>query len=154
MVVDKLRIIMDNVEQITLDLGYPITKDDYYIEDMGCPHKQPTRLPKGYAAIYMFLYGDENKYEFLKIGKANSKSNARFVSQHYGFNALSTLAKSICSDEEFQTMGIIPDNVKDWMLKNLRRINIYVKDTCGKAATEFIESIMHYAFRPKYEGNI
>ena len=46
------------------------------------------------------------------------------------------------------------DNVKDWMLTNLHRINIYIKENCGKAATEFVESIMHYAFRPKYEGSI
>jgi hypothetical protein len=154
MIVDNVKSIMEKVEKITFDLGDAITKDDYYIEDMGCPHKQPSKLPKGYAAIYMFAYGSETTYEFLKIGKANAKSSARFVSQHYGFNAMSTLAKSICGDKDFQNKGIIPDNVKDWMLTNLHRINIYIKENCGKAATEFIESIMHYAFRPKYEGNI
>ncbi|MCR4660540.1 MAG: hypothetical protein K5765_00895 [Clostridia bacterium] len=154
MIIDNVKTIMEKVEKITLDLGDAITKDDYYIEDMGCPHKQPPRLPKGYSAVYMFAYGSETEFEFLKIGKANAKSTARFISQHYGLNATSTLAKSICSDKEFQELGIISDNVKNWMLNNLHRINIYIKEERGKAVTEVIETIMHYAFRPRYEGNI
>ena len=140
--------------KITKDIGDAITQDDYYIEDMGCPHKQPHQLPKGYAAIYIFIYGTETEYEFLKIGKANAKSSARFVSQHYGFNAMITLARSICSDDVFRDKGVTPDNVKEWMLNNLYRINVYIKESCGKKATELIESIMHYSFNPRFEGNI
>ena len=154
MVLEDVRDKMEYVEEITQILGDAITKDDYYIEDMGCPHNTP-KLPKGYAAIYIFVYETGNTcYEFLKIGKANSKSNARFASQHYGFHAPSTLAKSICSDEEFVAMGINKDNVKEWMLNHLHRINILIKADCGKAATELIEAVLHYGFRPRYEGNI
>ena len=88
----------------------------------------------------------------LKIGKANEKSNARFVSHHYNFSAPSTLAKSICSDKEFVSLGINQENVKSWMLENLHRINIYVKS--NKATTELVEAVLHYAFRPRFEGNI
>ena len=90
--------------------------------------------------------------EFLKIGKANSNSGPRFISHHYTFSAPSTLAKSICSDDEFVQIGINKDNVKSWMLGNLHRINIYVKSS--KATTELIEAILHYAYRPRFEGNI
>lgn len=38
------------------------------------------------------------------------------------------------------------------MLKNLRRINIYLEP--DKAKTELVEAILHYAFRPRFEGNI
>lgn len=154
MIEDLITDKMKYIEKVTRDLGDIISFNDYYIEDLGCPHKQPSSLPKGYAAIYIFAYGTETEFEFLKIGKANGKSAARFTSQHYGFSAPSTLAKSICKDEEFISKGIDVTNVKAWMLENLHRINIYVKADCGKAATELIESVLHYALRPRYEGNI
>ncbi len=148
MIIDIVKQKMKFIVDITRQLGDELSESDYIIEDMGCPHKQPKKMPAGYAAIYIFVYQNE----FLKIGKANAKSNARFVSQHYGFSAPSTLAKSICSDSAFLSLGINPDNVKPWMLENLHRINIYVKDS--KTTTELVEAVMHYAFRPKFEGNI
>lgn len=154
MILDEIKYTMEYVEEIAKKLGDIITKEDYYIEDMGCPHKQPSQLPKGYAAIYMFAYGNDNEYEFLKIGKANAGSSIRFTSQHYGFDSISTLAKSICFDKEFQDKGIAPNNVKEWMLNNLRRINIYIKTSCGMKATELVEALMHYKFNPRFEGSI
>jgi len=145
--IEKIKATMLMVENLSLELGYPITKDDYYIEDLGCPHT-PTGLPKDYAGVYMFFY-DELA---LKIGKANQKSDARFRSQHYGFNALSTLAKSICQDNDFENVN--RNNCKEWIKENTHRVNILVKSSCGKAATELIESVFHYQYRPKYEGSI
>lgn len=156
MVIEEIEQTMDFVEKITATLGYPITKNDYYIEDMGCPHAQP-RLPKGYAAVYIFVYESDCDYsktcEFLKIGLVNEKSNARFTSQHYGFNAPSTLAKSICSDKAFIALGINNSNVKEWILNHLQRINIYIKSDCGKESRELVEAILHYKYRPRYEGH-
>ena len=146
--IDTITQKMQFIEGITRQLGYGLSKDDYRIEDMGCPHKQPSKMPSGYAAIYMFAYQDE----FLKIGKANENSSPRFSSQHYGFSARSTLAKSLCSDEQFVALGVNEENVKSWMLENLHRINIYVK--ADKATTELVEAVLHYALRPKFEGNI
>jgi len=154
MIIDNVREKMKYLEKITKDLGDALLPSNYYIEDMGCPHRQPSRLPEGHAAIYIFVYGDEAKYEFLKIGKANAKSGAWFISQHYGFSAPSTLAKSLCADEEFLRAGVSDINVKAWMLNNLHRINIYIKTDQGKAVTELVESVLHYTFRPRYEGNI
>lgn len=147
--IEKLKATMQIVEELSFYLEHPITKDDYYIEDLGCPHN-PTGLPKGYAGVYMFFEGETA----LKIGKANAKSNARFRSQHYGFNAPSTLAKSICADHHYQQIGISNKNCSEWIKKNTHRINILVKASCGKAATELIEAILHYQYRPKYEGSI
>lgn len=154
MVLKNITLAMEYIEKITEDMGFPITSKDYYIEDMRCPHKQPRPLPKGYAAVYIFVYETDNAYEFLKIGKVNENSNARFVSQHYGFSAKSTLARSLCKDKEFLAKGVDENNVKEWMLRNLHRINIYIKGDCGKAATELVESVLHYMYRPRYEGNI
>lgn len=148
---NKIKDKMKHVEEIMKNLG---DKLGYCkVEDMKRPHEQPTKLPSGHSAIYIFIYKDE----ILKIGKANSNSNARFTSQHYGFSANSTLAKSLCEEEDFISLGINKDNVKSWMLKNLWRINIYVRADEEKtelAKTELIEAILHYAFRPRFEGNI
>lgn len=153
MLVDDIRHTMEYVEEITQKLGYAFPSKSYYIEDAGCPHKLSS-LPKGYAAVYVFVYRTENKYEYLKIGKANVNSAARFTSQHYGFSTSSTLAKSICNDDEFRQIGINKENVKEWMINNLHRINIFIGEEHGKAATELVEAILHYKFRPRYEGNL
>lgn len=153
MIIDDVRYTMEYIEEISQTLGDIIPSSAYYIEDAGCPHKQSS-LPKGYAAIYLFAYGSETEYEYLKIGKANANSDARFTSQHYGFSTPSTLAKSICADNEFRQMGINRENVKEWMLNHLHRINIFIRAEQGKPATELIEAIFHYKFRPRYEGNL
>lgn len=153
MITDDIRHTMEYIEEVTQKLGYTLPRKSYYIEDAGCPHKQPS-LPKGYAAIYIFAYVSETKCEYLKIGKANAKTASRFTSQHYGFSARSTLAKSICGDDEFRQIGINQENIKEWMLNNLHRVNIYINAEQGKATTELVETILHYKFRPRYEGNI
>ena len=153
MIANDIKHTMEYIEDVARELGYPLSSKSYYIEDAGCPHKQSV-LPKGYASIYIFAYSSGAKYEYLKIGKANINSAARFTSQHYGFNAPSTLARSICSDAEFRQMGITQENVKEWMQNNLHRINILIRAEQGKAATALVEAILHYKFRPRYEGNI
>jgi hypothetical protein len=51
----QIEEIMTKVEVLSKDLGCEISKDDYYIEDLGCPHCWPKKLPEGYAAIYFFF---------------------------------------------------------------------------------------------------
>jgi hypothetical protein len=58
--------------------GVPILEGQIRMIDQGVPHR-PSSLPKGTVGIYLFFFQDE----CLKIGKAGSKSNARFLSQHY-----------------------------------------------------------------------
>jgi len=96
----------------------------------------------------MFLLDDE----FLKIGKANYRSNARFCSQHYGLNAPSTLAKSLLSDSKMSRSGIASANIKDWIKTKCRRIDVIIDADLGIFALDLIEGIMHYKFEPKYEG--
>ena len=136
------------IQKATLAIGKPIFKDKYEIVDRGLPHIPPARLPDGKMAIYMFLLGDE----FLKIGKANYRSNARFCSQHYGLNAPSTLAKSLLSDSEMRSLNITSSNIKNWIKTNCRRIDIIIDADLGVFALELIEGIMHYKYEPRYEG--
>ena len=136
------------IQEVSLAIGKPISRDTYEIVDRGLPHIPPTRLPDGKMAIYMFLLGDE----FLKIGKANHRSNARFCSQHYGLNAPSTLAKSLLSDSGMSDLKIASSNIKDWIKSNCRRIDIVINADLGVFTLELIEGVMHYKYEPKYEG--
>jgi len=145
---DYVHEIETLIQNTTLAIGKPILKDKYEIVDRGLPHIPPTRLPDGKMAIYMFLLGDE----FLKIGKANYRSNARFCSQHYGLNAPSTLAKSLLSDGEMSSLNITSSNMKNWIKTNCRRIDIIIDADLGVFALELIEGIMHYKYEPRYEG--
>ena len=146
-VVDVMKI----VETISAQLGSPITKDDYEIEDLGCPHVAPKKLKKGYAAVYMFA-NDDN---WLKIGKANEKSNARFTYQHYRIsNHVSSLSKSLSNDNFYIKLGFSSNSPREWVEKNTYRINILLKAEKGRAATALVEAILHYKFMPKYEKSI
>lgn len=140
------------IKQVSLILGKPLTPKEIEIIDAGCPHKQPSSLDENTAAVYCFALDEK----ILKIGKANKKSSARFVSQHYGFSAPSTLAKSLYNDHSMKTKGL-PNNKKDmkkWMLNNLHRIDIIIKCNYPEWATTLIEGILHYKYNPLYEGNI
>ena len=133
------------INDVSNAIGKPILKEQYKIIDRGCPHKHPTTLPKDKMAIYMFFC----EPECFKIGKVFSKSQARFTTQHYGFNAKSTLAKSICNDSN---MNISKDDVSNWMHNNLRRIDVIIDKNLGAFALELIEGILHYYYEPRYEG--
>ncbi len=157
--INKIEKAMEYIDKVFSELGkekIEYINDNYGIEDLGCPHS-PKSLPKDCCAVYIFIYKDK----ILKIGKVNKNSNPRFRYQHYKpESAKSTLAKSICNDNNFFVKGINETNVKDWMLNNLQRINIIVKsddkgvESNDKAVISLIESMLHYMFRPKYEGDI
>ena len=151
---DLVKEIYRMIESVSETLGRKLTScKEIKIEDSKhYSHDQPKKLEKGYAAVYSFI--DKNG-KFLKIGKANEKSQARYVSQHYGFSAPSTLAKSICNDKQMQEHGAKEEEIKEWILNNTRRINILIKcdnSEDNRWATDLIEAIMHYKFEPKYEG--
>lgn len=135
------------IGKITTELCDTIT--DYEVIDRGCPHV-PHALPTGYAAVYIFEY----KGEVLKIGKANMKSNMRFQYQHYGLNAMSTLAKSLLNDTTMAEEGLTLNNIAEWIKANTRRVDILIDAKYGKKATELVEAILHYYYEPRYEGAI
>lgn len=58
-------------------------------------NNKPLRLPNNKIAVYTFYYNGN----FLKIGQANIKSNARYQSHHYHIKSgRSTLANSLVAD--------------------------------------------------------
>lgn len=144
---EEIHDVMAKIETISAGLGYPILRSNYQIKDLGVPHNIP-KLPMGKCAVYLFFYHGAA----LKIGKVNEKSKARYSYQHYGCQARSTLAKSILADDCFSSENLDKTNVSDWIKTHTHRVDIILDSTCGDAAVELIEAIMHYHFRPKYEG--
>lgn len=125
-----------------------ITEDQVQILDRGVPHI-PKSLPPGKFGIYTFSF--ENK--FLKIGKAGSSSNARFLSQHYRpSSSNSNLAKSILMDAEFERYSLSEENINVWIKQNVRRIDILVDASLGIFVLNLIEAFLHVYYQPKFEG--
>lgn len=146
MVIYGINSIIQTVSEF---LGTIIPSESYEIILREKPHN-PCSLPSGKMAVYMFRYNDQ----FLKIGKVGPKSNARFQNQHYSPNsAQSNLAKSIITDSNMKTIvGNTP--IDYWIKNNCDRIDIIIDEKSVLEFTlELIEAILHYKYRPKYEGN-
>jgi len=139
--------IESTINNVFNALNYPIRKEQIIIEDLGVPHK-PKGLPHNKMAVYMFIY----EGTFFKIGQAYKNSGARYLSQHYTGSAPSTLRAQILSDSSMKGYGLTDDNIANWMKNNLHRINIIIDAELGKATLTLIESIMHFKYKPKYEG--
>lgn len=132
-------------ELLTFAIGDYSERIKFEVFDRGCPHKETKPTEKKirqelsitdkeeaifHSAVYMFYY--PCKEEYLKIGEVGGNSTARFFNQHYNpDSANSTLAKSIVESKEFHTKEnklVCNDNVKDWMVDNLQRIDIIFKN--------------------------
>jgi hypothetical protein len=129
--------------------GEPITLDEFNVEYLPAPHKQPSSLPKGKMAIYAFCWNNE----WLKIGKAGPNSNARYTSQHYTGSALSTLAGSLANDpHKCNFIGIDRQDLGRWIKKSTCRVNILIPDHRRKDLLSLLEVFLHSRLRPHYEG--
>jgi len=101
--------------------GIEMASEDIGIEIRTMLHIPPRNLPKGKMAVYVF----SNKEYVLKVGKAGSRSQARYTSQHYNpGSAPSTLAASILKDENaVQRYNLNEQNISDWIKENTDRTN-------------------------------
>lgn len=107
----------------------------------------PTPLPPNKMAVYTFFHGDL----CLKVGMVNTGSSARYQSQHYGFNAPSTLAKSLIVNENYYLNGIGNNDVGLWMRQNLDRYNLLINAHLGKYFLQFAEGFFILKFKPLFE---
>lgn len=136
------------IQDVTKALGKPIESSEYWIVDRGMPHQSESLLD-GMMGVYTFWHNGKS----LKIGKAGSKSSARFTSQHYSpKSARSTLAASILKDDDMQKFNINEQNVGEWIKSNCHRIDILIKEELGVFTMNLIESALHFKYEPKYEG--
>jgi hypothetical protein len=108
----------------------------------------PTALPRGFAAIYIFKWNTK----YLKVGKVNTKSSARYHSQHYNPDSSnSNLSKTLLKEPEFEAMiGIEHPGV--WLKKNTTRFNILIPASLGKNFVHFAEAFFILKCNPMFEN--
>lgn len=130
--------------------GIGIQPSDIGIETLTMPHKPPRNLPKGKMAVYVF----SNKECVLKVGKAGSRSQARYTSQHYNpGSAPSTLAASILKDENsVQRYGLNEKNISNWIKESTDRVNFLLDADMGKWVLNLLEAFVQCRLQPHYEG--
>lgn len=108
----------------------------------------PQSLPLNMAAVYIFKW--ENSY--LKVGKVNENSNARYLSQHYNSRSSpSNLAKSILLDLELNNL-VDQENIGNWIKENTTRYNILIPTSYGKNFVHFTEAFFILKCCPRYEN--
>ena len=137
------------IESVSSAAGKSLEKSCYEIIDRGVPHAPPTQIPDGKMAIYCFIF----KGRFLKIGKANAKSSARYCYQHYNpKSANSTLASSILNDVYFANYQLNESNIGEWIKNKCHRVDVLLNKYGGLFTLDFIEKTLQYCYAPKYEG--
>ena len=108
----------------------------------------PLVLPANSAAVYIFKWNDN----YLKVGKVNSNSHARYQSHHYNpDSSRSNLSQSLLSDIEFQ--ALLGDRyVGEWIKVNTTRYNILIPSSLGKNFVHFAEAFFILKCNPRFEN--
>jgi hypothetical protein len=96
----------------------------------------PLALPLNTAAVYIFKWNNH----YLKVGKVNPNSNARYQYHHYNPDSSgSNLSKSLLNEPEFQAL-LGDGNVGEWLKTNTSRFNILIPENLDKKFVHFAEA--------------
>jgi len=126
-----------------------IPRSDIEVAFLPSPHRPPSSLPTGKLAVYVFMFGTT----CLKVGKAGPNSVARYCTQHYGFNAPSTVAKSLLKRQgELGVSGITEQSAKDWICRYTARLDFLVPARYGVFALSLLEAFVQCRLSPMFEG--
>ena len=115
--------------------------------DAGTQTHIPLPLPRNTAAVYIFEWNTT----YLKIGKVNANSNARYQYHHYDpKSSRSNLSKSILNDTGMNPIlcELLPGT---WIKENTTRYNILIPSRLGKNFVHFAEAFFILKCNPKYE---
>lgn len=144
--------LKEDIAKLITDASFAIGKPmiegvDFDMFYQGLNHN-PHALPKGKIAVYTFYYDDQ----FLKIGQANINSKARYQSHHYYIKSgPSTLANSLLVDATMIEI-VNESNVTEWIKSNCERFDVIIDGLKhDKMTLNFVEGLLHYYYRPKYE---
>jgi len=123
--------------------------EDLAVEFLEAPHNPPSSLPDGKMAVYGFWYSGE----WLKVGMAGSKSQARYTSQHYNpASAGSTLAASLAKDPRMSgAPGFSAAAPGEWIRSHTNRVNVLIPNEHGTLLLALLEAFMHVRLKPRYE---
>lgn len=144
-----IRTALEDFLRVSCLAKYELSKDELELQVLPPPHT-PSELPKGKMAVYGFAYNGE----WLKIGMAGPKSNARFQSQHYNpKSARSTLAASLIKDVRFwSSISYDDEQVGEWIKSATYRFNILVSSEAPIELIKLLEAFLHLRLKPRYEG--
>ncbi len=141
---------LNNLVNAALLSGYVVNADDLQLLtwSSGINTHIPLQLPRGYSAIYIFKWNEC----YLKVGKVNSKSNARYQSQHYNPNSsISNLSQYLMNDPEFEDI-LVDTHPGDWLKENTTRFNILIPERLGKNFVHFAEAFFILKCNPRFEN--
>lgn len=142
-ITDITNLIIDETRRA----NNPLTTKDFAVIHQAAGNV-PRPLPNGKMAVYSFFYIVND--ECLKVGQANVKSKARYQSHHYHITGPSTLTRSLIADSK---MPMVDNNTwPDWVKNNCERFDVLIDATFGKITLNFIEGLLQYYFKPRYEG--
>ena len=142
---------IEQLVNVSKETGFNLNEEDLklIIWPAGQNTHVPKSLPKFKSADYIFKWRDE----YLKVGKVNSNSNARFQSQHYNpDSSKSNLSKSILLDRELSKL-VGNSNVGDWIKINTTRYNILIPDNLGRNFVHFVEAFFILKCSPRFENS-
>jgi hypothetical protein len=158
---DRPRPILHDFAAAAAQVRLPGWPSDLLPELLPAPHR-PKALNSGHGAVYIFALADHSTSQagagrVLKVGRVGPNSNARFQSQHYApASARSNLANSLIKYPAlWPWLGIDlldQGNVKDWMLANLDRANIYVPEASADLIPH-LEMYVRARLGSVYEGS-
>lgn len=140
--------IIELIENASELAGNKLNKDDFEILLLDTKHTPP-KLPDGKMAVYSYVYNGR----FLKVGQANINSGARYKYTHYKFSKVkSSLPNSLLNDPEMKNIVDFND-INSWIRNNCKRVDVILDGKLGKFTLNLIEGLLHYKYKPKYEGN-
>mgnify|MGYP006956025752 CR=1 FL=1 len=146
-----IQVIIDLIEQASAKTNKPMKNGaDFYVVKTNLGSR-PKSLQKGSIAVYSFYYIAGK--QFLKIGQANRKSAARYNSQHYSIiSGRSTLAKSLINDPNMASIINNSQSIGAWIVNNCERYDVIIDgNKHDKLTLNFVEGLLHYYFKPRYE---
>lgn len=145
-----LTVLLDDFRKVVALAGVSLPPTALSFETLLAPHKPPSALPSGKAAVYVFVWNGC----CLKVGKVGPKSQARFTSQHYSpASSNSNLAKSLVGGHgKIGLSGITESNVGGWIKTNVDRVNFLLNVECGMPVLTLLESFLQCRLNPVFEG--
>ena len=148
--IGDLNSLLDDFRKVVALAGVFLPPAALSFEVLPAPHIPPSVLPKGKAAVYVFIWNGV----CLKVGKVGPKSQARFTSQHYSpASSNSNLAKSLVAGQgKIGVSGITESNVGAWIKTNVDRVNFLLNVECGIPVLSLLESFLQCRLHPAFEG--
>lgn len=145
-----LSVPLEDFRKVVALAGVSLPPAALSFETLPAPHKPPSALPSGKAAVYVFVWNGH----CLKVGKAGPKSQARFTGQHYSpASSNSNLAKSLVAGHgKLGLSGITESNVGAWVKTNVDRVNFLLNAESGVRVLTLLESFLQCRLNPIFEG--